>query len=162
MNKTLVAYFSATGVTARIAAIIAEIAKSDIFEIRPVEPYTNHDLDWNDKTSRSTLEMNDKNCRPGIANKIADMGEYKTIFLGFPIWWYTTPRIIETFLESYNFAGKILIPFVTSGGSGLGNIPRTLEQICPAGHWLPGIRFAANADREEIAAFVKEHTDWKA
>lgn len=161
MSDTLVACFSATGTTASIGKSIAAAAQADFFPIEPVKPYTPADLDWNDKGSRSTLEMNDKSSRPAIAGRVSDMGQYKTIFLGFPIWWYAPPRIIDTFLESYDFSGKIIIPFVTSGSSGLGKIPAILQELCPAAHWLAGKRFAANASKAEIEAWVKEHTGWK-
>lgn len=161
MSKTLVAYFSATGNTARVAKKIAEYADADLFDIKPLKPYTAADLDWTDKGSRSTLEMNDKTCRPEIADKVEDIGQYKTIFLGFPVWWYEAPRIIFTFLESYDFAGKVMIPFVTSGSSGLGNIPQILEKACPDAHWQKGIRFPAGVEDMEIKAWVREHTEWK-
>lgn len=161
MNSILVAYFSATGITAAIARILAQTARADLFEIRPVTPYSKADLDWNDVESRSSLEMNDEKSRPVIAEKVSDMGQYRLVFLGFPIWWYAPPRIINTFLQSYNFTGKTMIPFVTSGSSGLGRIPQILEHLCPGAHWLPGIRFAENADKSEIEAWAREHTDWQ-
>ena len=120
MKKTLVAYFSASGVTAKVSARLAEAADADLFEIRPVEPYTQADLNWMDKKSRSTLEMQDRSCRPAIANRVETMAQYDTVFVGFPVWWYREPSIIDTFLEAYDFSGKTLIPFCTSGGSGLG------------------------------------------
>lgn len=161
MSKTLVACFSATGATAAVAKIIATMTGADNFEIKPAKPYTQADLDWNDKNSRTTLEQNDVDCRPVIADKVADMGEYQTIFLGFPIWWYGAPKIILTFLESYDFSGKIMIPFVTSGSSGLGNIPTQLRQVCPEANWQPGKRFPAGAGKQEIESWVNEHTGWK-
>lgn len=161
MSKFLVAYFSATGTTESIAKTLAEAAKADLFRIRPETPYSKADLDWNDKGSRSSLEMNDENSRPAIADKVTDMEQYRLVFLGFPIWWYVPPRIINTFLEAYNFAGKTMIPFVTSGSSGLGRIPQILEHLCPSAHWLPGIRFAANAGNAEIQAWAREHIDWQ-
>lgn len=154
MSSILVAYFSATGVTRRVAEVIAESVKGDLFAIKPTRSYSAADLDWNDKESRSTHEMNDDAARPEIESKVANMEKYSTIFLGFPIWWYMPPRIINTFLESYNFADKIMIPFATSGGSGLGRIPQVLAHICPEAHWLPGIRFAASSDKNEIAGWA--------
>ena len=126
MGKTLVAYFSASGVTAKVADKLADALGADIYEIRPETPYTKADLNWMDKNSRSTIEMNDKTIRPAIADKNARIGEYNTIFLGFPIWWYVAPTIINTFLESYDFSGKKIILFATSGGSKFG---KTVEEL---------------------------------
>ena len=117
-QKILVAYFSASGVTARTAKEIADAVGADLYEIRPQQPYTAADLDWTDKKSRSTLEMNDPACRPAIAQPAQDMDQYDTVLIGFPVWWYVEPRIMDTFLESYDFSGKTLIPFAPSGGSG--------------------------------------------
>lgn len=161
MSKTLVACFSATGNTAAIGKRIAEITGADYFEIKPAKPYTPEDLNWNDKQSRSSLEMNDRSSRPAIAGKVADMAEYKTIFLGFPIWWYEAPRIIYSFLDAYDLAGKAIITFVTSGSSGLGKTIDILQKDYPQAHWLPGKRFSAGTSAAEIGAWVKEHTDWK-
>lgn len=126
MGKTLVAYFSASGVTAKVADKLADALGADIYEIRPETPYTKADLNWMDKNSRSTIEMNDKTIRPAIADQNARIDEYNTIFLGFPIWWYVAPTIINTFLESYDFAGKKIILFATSGGSKFG---KTVEEL---------------------------------
>ena len=126
MGKTLVAYFSASGVTAKVADKLADALGADIYEIRPETPYTKADLNWMDKKSRSTIEMNDKTIRPAIADQNARIDEYNTIFLGFPIWWYVAPTIINTFLESYDFAGKKIILFATSGGSRFG---KTVEEL---------------------------------
>ncbi|HJC42939.1 MAG TPA: NAD(P)H-dependent oxidoreductase, partial [Candidatus Mediterraneibacter gallistercoris] len=120
MSKTLVAYFSASGVTARVAKNLAGAADADLYEIRPAVPYTSADLNWMDKSSRSSVEMKDKSSRPELADTDADIASYDRIFVGFPIWWYTAPTIINTFLESYDFSGKTIILFATSGGSGLG------------------------------------------
>ena len=125
-SKTLVAYFSATGTTARAARRLAEAVGADIYEIRPAVPYTRADLNWSDSKSRSTLEAHDAACRPAIAGEPVDLSGYGTVFVGFPIWWYTAPRIIQSFLESHDFAGKRVVPFATSGGSGLG---RTAEGL---------------------------------
>ena len=126
MSKKLVAYFSASGVTAKVADMLADAVGADIYEIRPEVPYTKADLNWMDKKSRSTIEMNDRTSRPAIADKNAKVEQYDTIFLGFPIWWYRAPSIINTFLESYNFSGKKIIPFATSGGSKFG---KTVEEL---------------------------------
>lgn len=129
MSKKLVAYFSASGVTEKAAKTLAAAANADLFEIKPVTPYTNADLDWMDKNSRSTIEMNDPSSRPEIAGKCADMSDYDVVFVGFPVWWYVEPRIIDTFLEAYDFSGKTVIPFATSGGSGLGKTAENFRKI---------------------------------
>ena len=126
MSKKLVAYFSASGKTAKVADMLADAVGADIYEIRPEVPYTKADLNWMDKKSRSTTEMNDKSIRPAIADKNAKIDQYDTIFIGFPIWWYVAPTIINTFLESYDFAGKKIILFATSGGSNFG---KTIEEL---------------------------------
>lgn len=138
MKKTLVAFFSASGVTARAARAIAEATGADLFEIAPAEHYTAADLDWTNKRSRSSLEMEDEARRPAIADAVADMDAYDTVFLGFPIWWYVEPRIVDTFLEAYDFAGKTVIPFATSGSSGIGGAERRMHTVCPAAAWKPG------------------------
>lgn len=130
-KKILVAYFSASGVTAAAAKKLAQAAGADLFEIKPEVPYTDADLNWMDKKSRSSLEMNDPTSRPAIAEKVADMEQYEAVFVGFPIWWYVAPTIINTFLESYDFSGKTIIPFATSGGSGMGKTNDKLKPSCP-------------------------------
>lgn len=137
MKKKLVAYFSASGETAKLAKTIAGVVDGDLFEIAPEVPYTAADLDWMDKGSRSTAEMNDDNSRPAIATKITDMAQYSAVFVGFPIWWYQAPRIIETFLESYDFAGKTVIPFATSGGSGMGKQTASSRRSAPQRRGYP-------------------------
>lgn len=132
MSKKLVAYFSASGVTAKVADMLADAVGADIYEIRPEVPYTKADLNWMDKKSRSTIEMNDRTSRPAIADKNAKVEQYDTIFLGFPIWWYRAPSIINTFLESYNFSGKKIILFATSGGSKFGKTVEELKVSVPA------------------------------
>lgn len=136
--KTLVAYFSASGQTAKLAKTLAGVTGGDLFEIAPETAYTAADLDWMDKKSRSTIEMKDPESRPAIAGKVADMAQYDTVFVGFPIWWYQAPRIIETFLESYDFSGKTVIPFATSGGSGIGGAEKSLREHCPRADWKRG------------------------
>ena len=138
MSKTLVAYFSASGVTARTAKEIAEAVGGDLYEIRPAQPYTSADLNWMDKKSRSTLEMNDPACRPAIAEPVEHMEQYDTVFVGFPIWWYVEPRIVDTFLEGYDLSGKTVIPFATSGGSGIGGAEKSMRSLCPGAVWKPG------------------------
>lgn len=137
-KKILVAYFSASGVTARAAKEIAAATGGDLFEIKPALPYTAADLDWTNKHSRSSKEMNDENCRPAIAGELPDMGGYDLIFIGFPVWWYVEPRIIDTFLTSADCAGKKLIPFATSGGSGIAGAERHMKSVCPAADWQKG------------------------
>lgn len=129
MNKKLVAYFSASGMTAKAATALAKAIGADLYEIEPAEPYSGADLDWNNKNSRSSVEMNDPAYRPAITGKVSNMQEYDTVFVGFPIWWYVAPTIINTFLESYDLSGKTIIPFATSGGSGMG---RTNEKLLPS------------------------------
>lgn len=126
MSKTLVTYFSATGTTAKAAEILSDAIGADLYEIRAKVPYTKADLNWMDKKSRSSIEMNDKSFRPEMEDSDANIVQYDTIFVGFPIWWYVAPTIINTFLESYDFSGKKIIIFATSGGSGFGN---TLEEL---------------------------------
>lgn len=137
-KKILVAYFSASGVTARAAKEIAASVGGNLYEIVPAEPYTAADLDWTDKQSRSTVEMNDPASRPAVGSAPVDMGGYGVVFIGFPVWWYVEPRIVDTFLESYDFAGKTLIPFATSGGSGISGAEKSLKEHCPAAAWKRG------------------------
>lgn len=154
MSKKLVAYFSASGVTKRVAEQLAQAAGADLFVIEPAVPYTKADLDWTNKRSRSSVEMNDPSSRPEIAGRLDNMGEYDTIFLGFPIWWYVAPTIINTFLESYDFSGKAIVPFATSGGSGLGKTVDVLKPLCSSrAQWLPG-KLLNNATAGEIAAWL--------
>lgn len=132
MKKALVAYFSASGTTAGVAKTLAEAAGADLYEIRPAVPYTQADLNWMNKKSRSSVEMQDKASRPALADKDAGISSYETIFVGFPIWWYVAPTIINTFLESYDFSGKRIILFATSGGSGFGRTPDALKDSVSA------------------------------
>ncbi len=131
MNKTLVAYFSASGVTEKVAKELAETAGADLHEIKPLQRYTEADLDWHDKKSRSSVEMADKSSRPAITNKLTNMDQYEIIYVGFPIWWYTCPTIINTFMESYDFKGKTVIPFATSGGSTIDKACKDLKASYP-------------------------------
>jgi len=154
MSKTLVAYFSATGTTRKTAEALAQAAGADIYEICPAVPYTKDDLDWMNKKSRSSVEMSDKSSRPEIKDKGAKIAEYDTIFIGFPIWWYVAPTIINTFLEQYNLAGKTVIPFATSGGSGMGKTNSELAPSCDGAILMEGKRFKSNASESEISAWV--------
>lgn len=148
MSKKLVAYFSASGTTKAVAERLAKAAGADLFEIRPAVPYTSADLKWTDSNSRSSLEMNDPASRPEIASKLANMADYDTVFLGFPIWWYTAPRIIETFVESYDLSGKTLVPFATSGSSGIGDTAKSLKKLCPNASWDSGKLLNRASDKE--------------
>ena len=140
-KKVLTAVFSASGVTKRVGEKIAEISGGDFFEIVPKEIYTAADLDWRDKQSRSTLEMNDPSSRPAIKGRVENMEDYDTVIIGFPIWWGIAPRIIETFLESYDFSGKTIVPFVTSGGSGVGRSDTALmKNVSGNVKWTKGIQ----------------------
>ncbi len=154
-EKALVAYFSASGVTAALAKRLAEAVGADVFEIRPVTPYTKADLDWTDHKSRSSVEMNDKSFRPPVAGKIENMSEYDRIYLGFPIWWYVAPTIINTFLEQYDLTGKTIIPFATSGSSGMGRTNDELLPSCRGAVLKEGRRFSANAGSDELKAWAE-------
>ena len=145
-KKILVAYFSAGGATAAAARAVASAVGGELYEIKPAVPYTAADLDWNDSRSRSSVEMNDEACRPAIAGELPDLGQYDAVFLGFPICWYVEPRIVDTFLDGCDIAGKALIPFATSGGSGIANVEKHLRQLYPAANWLPGKRLGRGWD----------------
>ena len=138
MSKKLVAYFSASGTTKEAAERLAKAAGADLFEIKPAIPYTSADLNWMDKKSRSSVEMNDPDSRPEITETMPNMADYDTVFIGFPIWWYVAPHIIHTFLESYDFDRKMLVPFATSGGSGMGRTVEELRKLCPNADWKAG------------------------
>lgn len=148
MSKRLVAYFSASGVTKAAAERLAKAAGADLFEITPVTLYTRADLDWTNKKSRSSVEMNNPNSRPKIAEKLSNMGDYDTVFIGFPIWWYVAPTIINTFVESYDFSGKTIVPFATSGGSGMGKTVEVLKAFCPTANWEKGKMLNRVSDQE--------------
>lgn len=156
MSKTLVAYFSASGVTKRVAQNLAVAAEADIYEIRPAVPYTSADLNWMDKNLRSTIESKDRSSRPELADKDADIAAYDRVFVGFPIWWYTAPAIIKTFLESYDFSGKTIVLFATSGGSGLGNTAKDLEQSCPGAVIREGKLLNGNPSREALKEWAAQ------
>ena len=155
MSKSLVAYFSASGVTAGLAKNLAEAAGAELYEIKPAVPYTNADLNWQDKNSRSSVEMNDKSLRPAIADTDANIADYDTIFVGFPIWWYVAPTIINTFLESYDFSRKTIILFATSGGSGMCNSAKELKpSVSDTAVIKDGKRFAASTSVSELKKWV--------
>ena len=154
MAKKLVAYFSASGVTSKLAKALAEATGADLFEIQPAVPYTSADLDWMNKKSRSSVEMSNPDSRPEIGSKVADMGQYDTVFIGFPIWWYVAPTIINTFLESYDFSGKKVVTFATSGGSGMGKTDSILKKCAPTAEWKDGKRFG-RVDKNELKAWAE-------
>ena len=155
MGKTLIAYFSASGTTARVAKGLAQAADADLYEIKPAVPYTKDDLNWMDKQSRSSVEMNDKSSRPVIADSDAEISQYDTIFLGFPIWWGEEPRIVDTFVEAYDFSGKTVVPFCTSGGSGIGSSGRNLQGLSNGdAAWLDGERLSSSASREDMVDWI--------
>ncbi len=156
MKKTLVAYFSASGVTAKAAKILAQAAGADLYEIKPKVPYTREDLDWMDKNSRSSVEMNDPASRPEIDGKMENMEEYGTIFVGFPIWWYVAPTIINTFLESYDLSGKTVIPFATSGSSGMGKTNEKLLPSCQGAVLLNGKMLNGNLSEASLKNWVED------
>lgn len=155
MSKKLVAYFSASGVTARVSKTLAEAADADLYEIKPEVPYTKADLNWNDKHSRSTIEMKDPSSRPALADKNANIAAYDVIYVGFPIWWYVAPTIINTFLDSYDFSGKVIVPFATSGSSGLG---QTVEKLKPSvsstALWKDAKLLSSSTDKAALEAWV--------
>ena len=155
MGKILTAYFSATGTTASAAKKLAEAAGTDIYEIKPAVPYTKEDLNWMNKNSRSSVEMKDTSSRPSLADTSADISAYDTILLGFPIWWYIAPTIINTFLESYDFTGKKIVLFATSGGSGFGKAVESLEGSCPGATITEGKLLNHMPDAPELKKWVE-------
>ena len=156
MTKTLVTYFSASGVTAELAKRLAKVVNADIYEIRPQQPYTDADLNWMDKQSRSTLEMKDLSCRPAIANAMPDVQKYDVVFVGFPVWWYREPSIIDTFMESADFAGKTVVPFATSGTSGVGDSGKNMQELAPGAKVFEGKRFDARAKEDELKQWAAQ------
>ena len=153
MSK-LVAYFSASGSTARLAQTLAAAADAALYEIRPAIPYEPRDLNWMDQKARSTLEMQDPNCRPALADTAAPVAAADVIFLGFPIWWYREPSLIDSFLEAYDFAGKTIVPFFTSGGSQLGEGQGRIEKLARGAKVLSGKRFSARAAESELKTWI--------
>lgn len=151
MSNKLVAYFSATGVTRRAAEKLAKKAGADLYEIKPKEPYSSEDLNWNDKSSRSSKEMNELSSRPALVDTDAPIEDYDVIYLGFPVWWYVAPRIINTFLESYDFSGKTIVVWATSGGSGLGRTVPELEKCVPDATFIAGGIVTGGASIDKIA-----------
>lgn len=154
MNKKLVVFFSASGITKSIAEKIAKSADADMFEIVPAKLYTNADLNWTDSSSRSSVEMKNKSFRPEIKDSDIDISEYDTIYLGFPIWWYVAPTIVNTFLEKYDFSGKKIIVFATSGSSGMGNTVSELKPSAPDAIWGKAERLNADISQEDVNKWV--------
>ena len=156
MSKRIVAFFSASGSTARLANTLAVAANAALYEIKPAVPYERRDLNWMDKKSRSTVEMQDPNCRPALADTAAPVAEADVVFLGFPIWWYREPSIIDSFLDAYDFSGKAIVPFFTSGGSQLGDGQGRIETLANGAKVLKGRRFSARASESEMKDWIAE------
>lgn len=155
MKKVLVAYFSASGVTAKVAEKLAIAAEADLFEIVAAAPYSDADLDWRNKNSRSSLEMNDRSSRPDIASRIENISQYDTVFVGFPVWWYREPSIIDTFMEQYDFSGKRIVPFATSGSSGIGDAAENMQALAKGAQVVSGRRFPSNVAIEDLKAWTE-------
>ncbi|HCE34313.1 MAG TPA: flavodoxin [Clostridiales bacterium] len=155
-KKSLVAYFSATGTTENVAKLVAKAANADLFEIKPAVPYTAKDLYWTDKHSRSTVEMADKNSRPEMAEKLLNAADYDVVFVGFPIWWYVAPTIVNTFLESADFSGKTIVPFATSGGSSFGETVNLLKKSVPANvRFLPAKLLNGRPTEKSVSEWIE-------
>ncbi|MFP3155935.1 NAD(P)H-dependent oxidoreductase [Lachnospiraceae bacterium ZAX-1] len=156
MSRKLVAYFSASGVTSKLAKTLAEAAGADLYEIKPEVPYTKADLDWQDNKSRSSIEMQDPSSRPAVADKNANIAAYDVVFVGFPIWWYVAPTILNTFLESYDFSGKTIVPFATSGSSELGKTKEKLQPcVSETAIWKDGKLLNGTPSKDDLDAWVK-------
>ena len=155
-KKVLVAYFSASGVTAGVADRLSKAVGADLFEIKPAQIYTDADLDWHNKQSRSSVEMNDRSSRPAIASKVENMAQYDVVFVGFPVWWYREPSIIDTFMEAYDFSGKTVVPFATSGSSGIGPSGENMQALAPKAKVLEGKRFSSGVSAEDLKKWASE------
>ena len=156
MSKTLVAYFSASGVTEAVAKTLAEAANADLYEIKPKVAYTSADLDWTNTNSRSSIEMKDLSFRPPIVENTINIAEYDNIFIGFPVWWYVAPTIINTFIESHDFAGKKMIPFATSGSSGIEKCENNLQKQYPQSNWIKGKLLNGKPTKQQLTQWVSE------
>ena len=156
MSNVLVAYFSASGVTAKVAERLAKEIGAELFEIQPEVSYTDAYLDWRNNKSRSSVEMNDRNCRPAIQSQVEDFNQYQVVFIGFPVWWYREPSIIDTFMETYDFSGKTVVPFATSGGSLVGDSGKNMQALAPNAKVVQGKRFPANTSGQELADWAAE------
>ena len=159
MGKALVTYFSASGVTKRVAEKLASVAEAELFEIQPEKKYTGQDLNWTDCNSRSSVEMNDRSSRPAISSRIDNISQYSHVFVGFPVWWYREPSIIDTFMEMYDFSNITVIPFCTSGGSGIGDSGRNMQNLASGAKVLSGKRLTANMSIEELKRWIDEVVD---
>ena len=157
MSKKLVAYFSASGTTAKVAKNLANAAGAELYEIKPAVPYSRADLNWQDKHSRSSVEMRDKSSRPELADTDANIAEYETIFIGFPIWWYIAPTIINTFLEAYDFSGRKIVLFATSGGSGFGKAVASLQPSAPKATIIEGEILNGSPNKAKLKAFADKY-----
>ena len=157
MSKKLVAYFSASGTTAKVAKNLANAAGAELYEIKPAVPYSRADLNWQDKQSRSSVEMRDKSSRPELADTDANIAEYETVFIGFPIWWYIAPTIINTFLEAYDFSGRKIVLFATSGGSGFGKAVASLQPSAPKATIIEGEILNGNPNKAKLKAFADKY-----
>ena len=153
--KKLVVYFSASGSTAKLAETLSKATDAALYELRPAVPYERRDLNWMDKKSRSSVEMQDPGCRPEMADTAAPVAENELIFLGFPIWWYREPSIVDSFLDAYDFSGKVIVPFFTSGGSQLGEGQGRIESLAKGARVLPGKRFSARASEKELKSWIE-------
>ena len=156
MSKALVAFFSASGVTKKLATNLAGAIGADLFEIIPEKPYSKLDLMWMNPLSRSSVEMKNRSCRPAIGSKVEDISQYDVVFLGFPVWWYREPSIIDTFAESYDFAGKTIVPFATSGSSGIGESGKNIGELAKGANVDAGLRFKANASADELRSWAEK------
>ena len=154
MSKKLVAYFSATNTTEKLAGYLSDGLGADLYEIVPAVPYTSADLNYSDSESRTSIEMNDPNARPEISGAVENMEQYGAVFLGYPIWWGQAPRIVSTFLERYDFSGKTIIPFCTSGSSGIGSSATNLHRLTDGANWLAGQRFGSSASQSDMIKWV--------
>lgn len=155
-DETLVVYFSATDTTKDVAERIASVTNADLYEIIPVEPYSSDDLDWHDSNSRTSIEMNDPDARPAIASDAISLDSYSTVYIGYPIWWGDAPRIMSTFVESYDFSDKTVVPFCTSGSSGIGRSGDNLKDLANSGNWLSGDRLDADISESEIQDWIND------
>ena len=155
-GKKLVVYFSCTGTTESAAQKLAQAVGADIYEIRPAKPYTSADLNWKNKSSRSSMEMNNPSSRPNLTGNVPDMAQYETVFIGFPIWWNLAPTIINTFIESYDFKGKTIVPFATSGGSGIENSEKALRESYPQIKWKSGKLLNGRVDKNSLTEWINK------
>ena len=153
----MVAYFSASGITKKLASSLATAIGADLFEIEPEQKYTDEDLDWQNHNSRSSVEMNDRSSRPAIASKVLDMSQYDVVFVGFPVWWYREPSIIDTFAESYDFSGKTIVPFATSGSSGIGDSGKNIGELAKGAKVVEGKRFSSSTSAVVLKEWAQEY-----